>query len=102
MKTMKKNETWEDQFDRIVKNNDGQFGHNTEVDKNFLKKLANFGGTYTGELEIINEYTVKITLPPQMSSARDKTLLLLLAGSLMPSECHFDKKKDELTVEWHY
>ncbi len=95
-------ESWEEQFDRIVEDHDGQFGHNTEVDKKFLKKLANFSGSYAGELEIIDEYTIRITLPPEMSSARDKTLLLLLTSSPMPTECRFNKKKDQLTVEWHY
>ena len=96
-------ESWEDQFDKIVNDNDrGYFGHNVDVDKKLLKKIANFGGTYCGKMEIIDEYTIRITLPPQMSDARDKTLLLILTASPMPTECIFNKKKDQLTVEWHY
>lgn len=97
-----KPESWEEQFNRITKANDGRFGHNIEVSKNFLKKLANFGGSYSGELEVLDEYTIRITLPPQMSNARDKTFLLLLTESPVPSECRFNKKKDQLTLEWHY
>jgi hypothetical protein len=96
-----KSEFWEEQFDAIVKDN-GHFGHNVEIDRKFLKKLANFDRTYSGELEILDEYTIRITLPPQMSDARDKTLLLLLTSSPSPSECRFNKKKDQLTVEWHW
>ena len=98
-----KNKTWEEQFDSIIKEGGrGYFGHNVDIDKKFLKKLANFGGTYNGKLEIFDEYTIKITLPPQMSSARDQTLLLLLTNSPIPSECRYNKKKNQLTVEWHY
>lgn len=96
-----KKETWEEQFDKFIHECD-HFGHNVDVDKKFFKKLANFGGTYGGKLEFVDNYTVKITLPSQMSDARDKALLLLLTMSPSPSECIFDKKKDQLTVEWHY
>lgn len=100
---MNNKETWEDKFDSIIKTNDrGYFGHNVDIDKKFFKKLANFGGTYTGKLEIIDEYSIRITLPPQMSDARDKTLLFLLTGAPIPSECRYNKKKDQLTVEWYY
>lgn len=100
----KRDESWEEQFDRITEDNDGQFGHNIEFGdaKKYLKKLANFGGSYTGKLEILDEYTIRITLPPEMSAAREKTLLLLLTESPVPSECRFNKKKDQLTLEWHY
>lgn len=97
---MKNIESWEEQFDRLTSNR--HFGHNVEVDKSFLKKLANFGGSYAGQLEILDEYTIRITLPPHMSEARDKTLLLLLTNSPMPSECRYNKKKDQLIVEWHW
>jgi len=38
----KSEETWEEQFDRITKDNDGQFGHNIEFTnaKKFLSKMA--------------------------------------------------------------
>jgi hypothetical protein len=96
-------ESWEEQFDRVTADNDGHFGHNIEFTnaKKFLKKIANFGGTYSGKLEVLDEFTIRITLPPQMSDARDKTLLLLLTEAT-PSECRYSKKKDQLTVEWHY
>lgn len=42
-----KDESWEEQFDRIT-DDSGYFGHNVDVDKSFLKKLANFGGSYSG------------------------------------------------------
>lgn len=100
---MKNKQTWEEKFDSIVEANDrGYFGHNIDIDKKFLKKLANFGGTYSGELEILDEYTIKITLPPQMSDARDTTLLLLLTAAPVPSECRYNKKKNQLIIEWHY
>lgn len=101
---MKKTESWEEQFDRITEANDGHFGHNVEFDdaRKYLDKLSRFGGSYDGELEIIDEYTIRITLPPQMSDARDKTLLYILTNSPMPTECRYNKKKDQLTVEWHY
>lgn len=99
---MKHKENWEEKFDRIVEYHDDTFGHNVEIEKKFLNKLARFGGSYSGELEILDEYTIRITLPPQMSDARDKTLLLLLTSSPLPSECRYNKKKNQLTVEWHY
>lgn len=101
MKVSKKEIDWEEQFDKIIEEND-HFGHNVEIDKKFLKKLAASGGDYLTKLEILDEYTIRITLPPQMSDARDRTLLLLLTEAPMPTECRFDKKKDQLTVEWHY
>jgi len=95
----KSEETWEEQFDRITKDNDGQFGHNIEFTnaKKFLSKIANFS-----KLEVLDEFTIRVTLPPQMSDARDKTLLLLLTGGATPSDCQYNKKKDQLTVEWHF
>jgi hypothetical protein len=101
MKISKKEIDWEEQFDKIVEER-GYFGHNVDIEKSFLKKLSNLGGSYAGKLKMLDEYTIRIILPPQMSDARDKTLLLLLTTSPMPTECRFDKKKDQLTVEWHY
>jgi hypothetical protein len=95
---MKKEETWEEQFDKIIEENDrGHFGHNVEVDKKYLKKLASFGG----KLEVEDEYTIRVTLPFQRN-ARNETLLYILTTPPMPSECRFNKKKDQLTIEWHY
>lgn len=93
---MKNIESWENQFNKIVTGR-GYFGFNVDIDKKLLKKIANFG-----ELEIIDEYTISIVLPPQMSDDRDKILLLLLTCSSPPSECRYNKKKEQLTVEWHY
>ena len=97
-----KKESWEEQFNSIIKNHDGQFGHNVEIEMSFFKKLARFGGSYKGKLEILDEYTIRITLPPKMSGSRDETFLLLLTSAPMPSECRYNKKKNQLTVEWHY
>lgn len=98
---MKTEMDWEEEFDKIIEWN-GHFGHNVEIEKKFLKKLAATGGDYLAKIEILDEYTIRITLPPQMSDARDRTLLLLLTSSPMPSECIYNKKKDQLTVEWHW
>jgi hypothetical protein len=97
MENKKNVESWEEQFDRIYTANDDQFGHNIEVGKSDLKKLASFGG----KLEILDEYTIRVTLPFQRN-ARNETFLFLLTKSPMPSECRYNKNKDQLTVEWHY
>lgn len=93
---------WEYQFDLIVKANDNRFGHNIEFSdaRKYFKKLENC--SHSGELEILDEYTARITLPPEMSAGRDNALLYILTTSPLPSECRFNKKKDQLTIEWHY
>lgn len=104
---MKNNETWEDQFDRITEDNDGQFGHNVEFDdaKKYLKKLDKVSASL-GKIEVLDEYTIRITLPAIINTGivpyRENLLLHLLTELPAPSECRFNKKKNQLTVEWHY
>jgi hypothetical protein len=102
---------WEVEFDRETALYDGEFGFNCILinAKKFFKKIANFDGyPNSGYLEILNYYTIRITLPPHMpdftlSNARDKTLLLLLTNSSpSPTTCKYNNKKDQLTVEWHW
>jgi hypothetical protein len=97
-KRMKHPKNWEDQFDEVLDSSyKDYFGCNCEIPKSFLKKIANYGG-----LEIIDHYSIRISLPPEMSNAREKILMLLLLNSPLPTECSYHKKKNQLTVEWHY
>ena len=100
----KSEKTWEEQFDRITEDNDGHFGHNVEVNKKYLKKLLSVGEDI-GALEVLDEYTIRITLPScgMIDPVyRENMLLHLLTYGPIPSKCIFNKKKDQLTVEWHY
>lgn len=107
---MKNREEWEDQFDRITEANDGRFGHNVEFGgakyaKKYISKLDGAGAGLC-KIEVINEYTIRVTLPYMVSTDvikyRENTLLYLLTEDPKPSECRFNSKKDQLTVEWHY
>ena len=99
---------WKEQLKEVLEDY-GEFGHNTEVDiKKYLSKIEKLScangrtdGICFCEIEIINYYTVRIDLP-EVEDFREKVLLYILTTSPMPSECFYNKKKDQLTLEWHY
>lgn len=100
---------WEDKLKHILEKHDGIFGHNTEVDiKKYLQRIECIGGapeTPIVQIEIVDYYTVKIVLPPasyDYIEFRSDVLLFILTTSPMPTECRFNHKKDQLTIEWHY
>lgn len=103
---------WKEKADEILKEK-GYFGHNTEVNiKRYLskiEKLCSENGRTDGiifcEIDIVNYYTIKITLPEIAARDglfRENVLLYILTTSPMPTECKFNKSKDQLTIEWHY
>ena len=104
---------WEDKLTDILEDHDGVFGHNTEVDiRKYLRRIeklcCNNGrtdDTIFCEIDVVDYYTVKIVLPEvdgRDAPFRENVLLHILTTAPMPSECRFNKKKDQLTVEWHY
>jgi hypothetical protein len=96
---MKKLKHWTKQLEDVLASHDGIFGHNTEVNiRRYLHKIdvMCFGSSI---IEILDEYTVRITLP---SKYREDVLLHVLTTTPMPTECRYSKKKDQLTIEWHY
>jgi hypothetical protein len=103
---------WEVDLNKTIEEN-GWFGHNCEPNiRRFLRKIEKLGsvdgrvdGLCMVDIQIVNEYTVKITLPADYDDGakyRENILLAILTTSPMPSECKFNKKKDQLTLEWHY
>lgn len=104
---------WEDKLSEVLKQHDGTFGHNVEVPiRRYLRrieKLCAENGRVDGivfcEIEIVDEYTVKITLPGiegRDAPFRENVLLHILTTAPLPTECRYNKKKDQLTLEWHY
>ena len=104
---------WEEKLDEVLENHDGTFGHNIEVDiRRYLRKIEKLScengrtdGIVFCEIDIIDEYTVKIILPQIDNSDgpfRENVLMHILTQSPLPSECRYNKKKDQLTLEWHY
>lgn len=103
---------WEEKLDSILEKHD-HFGHNTEVDiRKYLRKIEKLcavngrtDGIIFCEIDIVDEYTIKITLPETSNCDapfRENVLMHVLTTCPMPTECRYNKKKDQLTVEWHY
>jgi len=98
---------WSEKLNEILVERGGSFGHNTEVNiRPYLHKVdvVSFGSS---KIEVMDYYTVRITLPSvdtdnSNMGLREKILLHVLTTSPMPTECRFNKKKDQLTIEWHY
>ena len=105
---------WENRLDKVLEEHDGVFGHNVEFShiRRYLRRIEKLGsidgrtdGECLCEIAIPDYYTVKITLPADYSDGatfRENILLHILTTSPMPSECRFNKKKDQLTLEWYY
>lgn len=102
---------WEDKLKEVLEKHNGNFGHNTRIDiKRYLCKIEKLVPTAHDNdfaIEIVDYYTIKITLPQFCASCtnmggRDNILLHILTTSPMPTECRFNKKKDQLAIEWHY
>lgn len=99
---MKKEYTWLSDYKRETECHDGHFGHNCEFD--FLpafKKIDKLGGI----IKVVDYYTIKIQLDFMNSGTVKNSIDVLLyclaelPGITMGS---FDKKKNILTLEWHY
>lgn len=104
---------WENRLDEVLKTHDGIFGQNVEIDiRRYLRRIEklNCADGRTDdicfvEIEIPNYWTVKLTLALNYGDAvsfREDTLLHILTTSPLPSQCSFNKKKDQLTLEWDY
>jgi hypothetical protein len=104
---------WEEKLHDILESNDGHFGHNVKVDiRRYLRRIEKLcadngrvDGTIFCEIDVLDEYTVKITLPEVESCDapfRENVLMHILTTSPLPTECRYNKKKDQLTLEWHY
>jgi hypothetical protein len=95
---MKSDLSWQEKLKTVLEETDGSFGHNVDINITaYIKKLESFGAT----VEIDNSYTIKVNLPFQRTR-RNKVLLYILTHSPMPTECRYNSKKDQLTIEWHY
>jgi hypothetical protein len=93
---MKSNLSWQEKLKTVLEETDGSFGHNVDINiRAYIKKLESFGAT----VEVIDYYTIKIDLP---FPRKEDVLLYILIHSPMPTECRYNTKKDQLTVEWHY
>ena len=103
---------WKENLKEVLENHDGTFGHNTEVDiKRYLSKIEKLSSPRGRldlcqcEIDIMDYYTVKITMPADYgdgSPYREDVLMYILTTPPMPTECRFNSKKDQLTIEWHY
>jgi hypothetical protein len=94
-------QSWKDQLNQIIEEC-GDFGHNVEISKKelvlFCTKLEKLGATNID----IEDYTIKMVLPSYDPIAQRDLLLYLLTFEPHPSDVVFDKKKDRLTLDWHY
>lgn len=91
-----KNNNWIDEFKKI-ENETGHFGHNTEFD--FLpafKKIEKFGGKI---ISFEEGGGIKIVLPKKSS---EQLLIHLLTNLPGHTNSKFNKKNNELFLEWHY
>ena len=114
---MKKMSNWENQLKKIICDDDGllpqSFGHNCDFDiTKYLRRIEKLSKP-TGradedclcDIKILDYYSVRITLPPDYKDGakfRENILFFILTTAPMPSACRFNKKKDQLTLEWHY
>ena len=92
--------SWEEQFDHLTgfyndplaQSDSGEFGRNCILydAKKFFKKIAK----NAAKLEILDNYTIRITLPPKTyTDLRDKIfLLLLIDSSPSPTTCKYNNK----------
>jgi hypothetical protein len=87
---------WLDKYNEIMADEyRDNFGHNTEFD--FLpqfKKIEKLGG----EITIVDGDTIKIHLPKKA----EELLLFIINNLPGATNAKFNKKKQELTLEWHY
>src|SRR5258708_2223815 len=99
---MKEKLTWQEQLKKVLTEHDNSsFGHNTEVDIEwYLKKIDRLDVSDTSKIEILDYYTVRITLPEEkiLTQDREAILLFVLTTSPMPTECRYNKKKNQLTI----
>lgn len=98
---------WEEKLKKVLKDHDGQFGHNVEIPiRRYLHKIEKLScdnDVILCKIEVVDEYTIKIILPEVANHAiRENVLMHILTKPPLPSECRYDKKKNQLILEWHF
>lgn len=95
---------WKEKLKEILEEHDGVFGHNCHFDiKKYLRKIEKLSSNHCA-INVIDYYTIEITLSPDYFDYqnREDVLLHILTTQPIPSECKYNKKKEKLTLEWHY
>lgn len=97
---------WPDDLAKALEEDGAEhFGHNVEVDaKKYFRKLDSLGCGYLN-IRITDSYTATVDLSEMHNIDlwhKEEVLLHILTTSPLPTEVRHNKKKDILTLEWHY
>lgn len=91
-------EKWEEDFEKVTYNMDGEFGHNCEFKfKRSFKQLHEMGVNFQFE----DYYSINVCLNDMTEFKKIELLIFLLTKFPGTSISSFNKKKNSLYMEWH-